>query len=635
MLQFTRAQSQICTGSLGDPVVNIDFGKGPNPGPPLSANVISYTYRATACPDDGYYNISNNSPTCFGDTWHILPEDHTTGDADGYMLIVNASFAAGVFYVDTVKGLCGGTTYEFAAWALNIMRPTACSGNGITPNLTFSIETTTGQVLGSYTTGNILASSTANWKQYGLFFTTPPNINSVVLRMTNANPGGCGNDVAIDDITFRPCGPRINAAVAGSNTDIINLCEGIDSVVTMRATVGPGFQQPTYQWQFSSDSGRQWQDIAGANSLQYKRPSNPVAGQYYYRMAAAEAGNMGLSNCRVAGNMISVVVHELPAKKLSTNSPLCAGQMLQLNASGVGNFQWNGPNGFTSNSGNPTIAYATTAATGNYRVSATDPFGCSNQNSIDVLVWPKPNVQATTNANVCEGANSLLQASGANTYKWYLLPDVSNAVSSSASFSFSPAGRDTTYALACVGISTDGCTDTAIARVNVYAKPYANAGPDRSVFEGDSTTLSGTVGQTDIYYWTPAIYLNNAQLLTPRAAPPSSQPFTLVAESAYGCGTATDVALVHVYKTLAIPNAFSPNGDGINDTWEIRALESYPGCRITVFDRYGIQIMQQTNYNTPWDGTIKGKPVPAGVYYYMLDLGLPGKISQGSVTVIR
>ncbi|MCU0395070.1 MAG: hypothetical protein MUF29_04125, partial [Chitinophagaceae bacterium] len=107
---------QICTGSLGDPVVNIHFGAGNNPGAPLPGSIVSYSYTSVACPDDGFYTLSNNSIGCFGNTWHNLSEDHTPNDQGGYMMVVNASTAAGVFYVDTVRGLCGGTTYEFAAW---------------------------------------------------------------------------------------------------------------------------------------------------------------------------------------------------------------------------------------------------------------------------------------------------------------------------------------------------------------------------------------------------------------------------------------------------------------------------------------------------------------------------------------
>ncbi len=79
---------------------------------------------------------------CFGGTWHDVAEDHTPSDINGYMMVVNASFNPGDFFVKTVDGLCPNTTYEFAAWIFNVLEPFACRGQGIKPNITFNIETT-------------------------------------------------------------------------------------------------------------------------------------------------------------------------------------------------------------------------------------------------------------------------------------------------------------------------------------------------------------------------------------------------------------------------------------------------------------------------------------------------------------
>ena len=107
-------EAQLCTGSLGDPVVNITFGSGNNPG--LGIPVTNYIYSGASCPNDGQYSILNSISGCFNNTWHDLAEDHTPGDVKGYMMIVNASFNPGVFYQDSVTKLCENTTYEFAAW---------------------------------------------------------------------------------------------------------------------------------------------------------------------------------------------------------------------------------------------------------------------------------------------------------------------------------------------------------------------------------------------------------------------------------------------------------------------------------------------------------------------------------------
>src|SRR4051812_7810778 len=92
---------------------------------------------------------------------------------------------------------------------------------GPTPNITFSIENIDGSVIATYNTGDIKAIYFEQWQQFGFFFTNSNN-SDIVLRLTNNGPGGCGNDLALDDITFRPCGPNVAAFVKGYNdsTDI-------------------------------------------------------------------------------------------------------------------------------------------------------------------------------------------------------------------------------------------------------------------------------------------------------------------------------------------------------------------------------------------------------------------------------
>ena len=152
MLHFFLVQgaiAQLCNGSLGDPVVNITFGSGTGFGQPLSAATTNYTYIADACPVNGYYTILGKGTECnYG--WHVLRGDHT-GNANGYCMLVDASFAASDFYVDTVETLCSNTTYEFAAWMMNMKYVQ----QGTRPNITFSIETVNGVVLQTYNSGDI------------------------------------------------------------------------------------------------------------------------------------------------------------------------------------------------------------------------------------------------------------------------------------------------------------------------------------------------------------------------------------------------------------------------------------------------------------------------------------------------
>jgi hypothetical protein len=99
-------------------------------------------------------------------------------------------------------------------------------GAGIDPNLTFAIETFSGTVLAKQNSGDIAESGVATWQQYGVFFKTPANVTEVIVRITNNAPGGCGNDLALDDITFRPCGPLVNAIISSNGKDSAIFCEG-------------------------------------------------------------------------------------------------------------------------------------------------------------------------------------------------------------------------------------------------------------------------------------------------------------------------------------------------------------------------------------------------------------------------
>jgi gliding motility-associated-like protein len=90
-----------------------------------------------------------------------------------------------------------------------------------------------------------------------------------------------------------------------------------------------------------------------------------------------------------------------------------------------------------------------------------------------------------------------------------------------------------------------------------------------------------------------------------------------------------------VLKKLGVINTFTPNGDGFNDTWTIKYLESYPGNTVDVYNRYGEKVYSSTGYGIPWDGTYKGANLPSGTYYYIINPKNGRKVVSGSVTIIR
>lgn len=370
-------RSQLCTGSLGDPVVNITFGTPGNPDfnfTPPSA----YTYTSGTCPNDGFYTITNTSTNCFGGTWHTVPADHT-GGGSAYML-VNASYTPGDFFVATVSNLCPSTTYEFASWVMNVMKPA-----GILPDLTFKVETTDGILLNQFNTGGIPSTAAPQWNQYGFFFTTGAATQSIVLRITNNAPGGIGNDLALDDITFRPCGPEITSEIRGSS-DKVDLCVNEQSDFTFDGAVSAGYTSPVFQWQVSTNDGQTWTDIAGANSLTHVRQPT-TAGNYLYRLAVAEAGNAGIQGCRISSNTLTITVHDKPIVEAGPDRILISGSSTTLLGVVTGDtpvYDWQPPDGLDDN----TLLQpaATPASDKVYKLTATSAFGCINEDYVRVKV---------------------------------------------------------------------------------------------------------------------------------------------------------------------------------------------------------------------------------------------------------
>jgi gliding motility-associated-like protein len=101
-----------------------------------------------------------------------------------------------------------------------------------------------------------------------------------------------------------------------------------------------------------------------------------------------------------------------------------------------------------------------------------------------------------------------------------------------------------------------------------------------------------------------------------------------------GC-QATDEVTITVIPRVRVVNTFSPNQDGINETWEIENIENYPNATIEIFNRWGNPVFKSAGAYQPWDGTFKGSPLPLATYYYIIRLDKDEKPISGSVTIIR
>lgn len=315
-----------CTGSLGEPIVNVTFSQGANPGPFLSTVVpgasTSYSYVGpvgTPPSDivlDGNYAIINGIPS--NPAW-LQGGDHTN-NGNGYMAFFNAAPDPGEFYRQTVTGLCPGTTYEFAAWILNAVNADMLPA-AVSPNVSFAIFNPANLTtpITSFSTGDIATTNFLNWQRFSTLFTLPAGLNSVILTLSNNNVGGNalpGNDLAIDDITFRACGPLTTSSF--SNTASVtssSLCKNVP--YTLYGAITDGLNAPAYQWQVSTNNGGTWTNIPGATSLNYIFGSGSPAGIYWYRLVSQEAANIGSANCKFYSNIINLTVNLCSGSSIS------------------------------------------------------------------------------------------------------------------------------------------------------------------------------------------------------------------------------------------------------------------------------------------------------------------------------
>ncbi|HVG14479.1 MAG TPA: hypothetical protein VM935_05945 [Chitinophagaceae bacterium] len=197
-----KAQDGKCV--FKQPSITIHFGAG-NIADVNTASLPHYERVSHYCPGDGHYTYTDYTSDCFNSDWLTLPEDHTPGDARGNMLLVNSSYTRGVFFQTKISGLKSNTIYEFALWLMNVCRISSKCPYPLLPLITIRVQTLDGRTVAKFNTGEIVRQDQPLWRRYRAEFTTPPNETSFAIIMENNNPGGCGNDFALDDITLREC----------------------------------------------------------------------------------------------------------------------------------------------------------------------------------------------------------------------------------------------------------------------------------------------------------------------------------------------------------------------------------------------------------------------------------------------
>ncbi|MDQ3108977.1 MAG: gliding motility-associated C-terminal domain-containing protein, partial [Bacteroidota bacterium] len=295
-------------------------------------------------------------------------------------------------------------------------------------------------------------------------------------------------------------------------------------------------------------------------------------------------------------------------------------------------YSWTGPSPFTASTQDLTNVFS-----GSYTVTITDANGCAVTDTIVINALITIIADAGNDTTACVGTTFTLDGSGstnATSYQWIQLP--SNAVvGNSVTVNVSPATGTNTFVLVA---SNGGCSSTDTMLVISSPGPAVNAGPDQSIFSGMTTTIGGSptgpAGST--YSWGPSTGLGDPAVANPVASPLGTTSYTVFVTDANGC-TGSDTMNLVVVPVIDFPNGFTPNGDGINDVWEIDNIYLFPNCQVEVYNRWGELLFSSIGYNPPWDGRFEGKDVPVGTYYYIIKLNDPlfPEVYTGPLTIMR
>ena len=178
-------------------------------------------------------------------------------------------------------------------------------------------------------------------------------------------------------------------------------------------------------------------------------------------------------------------------------------------------------------------------------------------------------------------------------------------------------------------------TPAAHTTITFIPPPKVYAGGTKYIIKTATAVLDPTVSDPTVHYlWSPNVDINNDTLKNPTITGDIDRTYTLTVTDSVGC-VSQDTVQVKVSPEIKMTNTFTPNGDGINDKWDIIGLIAYEQATVDIFNRYGQQVFHSLGYPIPWNGTIGGKQVPSGVYYYLIDTHFNGLVLSGSVTVIR
>lgn len=400
-----------------------------------------------------------------------------------------------------------------------------------------------------------------------------PGIYTVDLE--ELMPSGCGADKLVTIVVDSDITPSFIADT---------VCSG-DTVNFFNHTTGA----TSYQWNFGDPSSGNLNTSAVINPYHIFKG----IGKYSVTLTAKNSG---------CSNSVTHSVVILPTNvhlKLDGPDTVCIGTPITITASGAKLYYWS--DGETTN----TIKLNLTKSQ-QYTVTGFNG-RCYSDTTINLYVKAPASGSITGEDEVCLNGLVVLTASGGGTYLWSTGATTSTITVPANSFA------DSSYSV----IINNGKNCITLFKNVTIDSLYGYGCCSDTIDIGDTITLSGSGASK--YYWEPPTGLSCDTCPDPTISPTVTTIYTLITTSKQGCKKSSLIAVdVDIpCRDFFIPNVFTPNGDGINDTYYIK-VKYMSLYNISIYNRWGQEIFHSTDPTSPWDGTVHGSPAPAGVYYYII-----------------
>jgi gliding motility-associated-like protein len=426
-------------------------------------------------------------------------------------------------------------------------------------------------------------------------------------------------------IADNDCCPPIAGTFSGNN-----ICPGQIGLLTFHPTSSP--LNPPFTIYYG-DPPNNYSQTNVLDGIAFAVPLNPVTTTLYPLMEITDN-----SNCStvITSETATITVNPPANLFITPDTSICKNGAAQLNVSGGQTYTWS-PAAYLNNAyiSNP---IAQISQPTRFYVAGKDLNNCNVLDSVTVGILPVPVFHAPPNQNVCNGQSVTLGGANNKNYLYTWSPATSLDNPNSPSPVASP-DQTITYNLI---ISDPVCKQydsTFNVLVVVNQSPQVTASKTNDINCSTLTSHLSAAG-ADTYSWMPGENLDNPNSADPVARLPVTTQFIVKGTSADGCYS-YDSIIVKVSETgenaFSVPNAFTPNGDGVNDCFGIRNWGSVTLQEFSIYNRWGQRVFDTKNPSDCWDGTFQGQKQDTGGFVYIIKASsICGNIvRKGNVLLIR